>query len=124
MNKKLKNIDFKAIQGKILSYMQNIGQKVAYVVLLLFFAYQRKETPNWAKHIIIGAIGYFITPFDALPDLTPILGYTDDIGVMSFGLVTVAAYVNDEVRIKARRKLKNFFGELDFDSLHEVDEKI
>jgi uncharacterized membrane protein YkvA (DUF1232 family) len=63
-------------------------------------------------------------PFDALPDLTPIIGYTDDLGVLSFGLVTIAAYVNDEVRIKARLKLRDWFGEINAEELSEVDEQL
>ena len=114
----------KEIKEKIVHSLKEIGQKLAYMVLLMVYAYQRKDTPNWAKHIIIGAIGYFIMPFDSIPDLTPILGYTDDVGVMLFGLVTVSAYINDEVRIKARRKLKKYFGELNFGSLSEIDAKL
>lgn len=90
----------------------------------MVFAYRRKDTPGWAKHIIVGAIGYFLTPFDSIPDLTPILGYTDDLGVLSFGLVTIASYINDDVRIEARKRLKSIFGELDFAALGEIDEKL
>ena len=69
-------------------------------------------------------LGYFLAPIDAIPDLSPIIGYTDDIGVLSFGLVTIAAYVNKEVRDQARGRLKNWFGEYDPKQLEPVDEKI
>lgn len=110
--------------GKIKQYAKQAGLKAVYSVLLLFYAYRRSDTPVWAKRIIIGVLGYFIAPFDALPDLTPILGYTDDLGVLSFGLVTIAAYVNDEVRINARKKLKAWFGEFDLAELAEVDKQL
>ena len=118
------NLDFTVIKKKVISQLSKIGQKFAYTVFLLVFAFRRKETPGWAKHIIIGAIGYFLTPFDSIPDLTPILGYTDDFGVLSFGLVTIASYINDDVRIEARRTLKKLFGSIDFDSIEEVDDKL
>lgn len=98
--------------------------KAVYSVLLLYYAYRRSDTPIWAKRIIIGVLGYFISPIDALPDLTPILGYTDDLGVLSFGLVTIAAYVNDEVRITARKKLRDWFGEFNVEDLQEVDKQL
>jgi len=109
---------------KLKLYAKNAGIKTVYTVLLLFYAYRRKETPSWAKNIILGAIGYFISPIDAVPDLTPILGYTDDISVLSFGLVTIACYVNKEVKVKAKVKLKDWFGAYDEEELADIDEKL
>ncbi|MEM9918333.1 MAG: YkvA family protein [Bacteroidota bacterium] len=105
-------------------YAQQAGIKTVYTALLLFYAYRRKETPAWAKHIIIGALGYFLALFDAIPDLTPIIGYTDDVGVLGFGLVTVAAYVNDEVRQNARERIKKWFGQVDESQLEAVDKQL
>ena len=109
---------------KLNNYARKAGLKTVYTALLLFFAYRRAETPVWAKNIILGAIGYFIAPIDSIPDLTPLLGYTDDIGVLSFGLVTVASYVNMDVKIKARKKLKELFGSLDLNDLKEIDQQL
>ena len=74
--------------------------------------------------MILGVLGYFITPIDALPDLTPILGYTDDLGVLSFGVVTIACYINKEVRGKAKEKLKEWFGEYNEADLAEIDAQL
>lgn len=110
--------------NKMQSYTRQAGLKVVYTALLLFYAYKRSDTPAWAKRIVIGALGYFISPLDMLPDLTPIIGYTDDIGILSFGLVTIAAYINDEVRQNARGKLENWFGEINEEEIAEVDEQL
>ena len=110
--------------GKIQAFAKQAGLKVVYSVLLLYYAYRRSDTPIWAKRIIIGVLGYFISPIDMLPDLSPIIGYTDDLGVLSFGLVTIAAYVNDEVRIKARQKLRGWFGDFNVEELSEVDKQL
>lgn len=109
---------------KIQHFARQAGLKVVYSVLLLYYAYRRSDTPIWAKRIIIGVLGYFISPIDMLPDLSPIIGYTDDLGVLSFGLVTIAAYVNDEVRIKARQKLRDWFGNFNVEELSEVDKQL
>lgn len=113
-----------AMWEKIKKYASKAGQQAVYSVLLLFYAYKRRDTPIWAKNIIIGTIGYFISPIDALPDLTPIIGYTDDISVLSFGLVTIACYINDEVRVQARAKLKKWFKGYNEEDLKAVDEKL
>jgi uncharacterized membrane protein YkvA (DUF1232 family) len=109
---------------KIHRYARQAGIKTVYSALLLFYAYRRKETPKWAKTIVLGTLGYFISPIDFLPDLSPIIGYTDDIGWLSFGLVTIASYINTEVRENARERLKKWFGEYDPKELEGVDEKL
>jgi uncharacterized membrane protein YkvA (DUF1232 family) len=110
--------------GNMKHYAKKTGLKAVYTALLLYYAYVRKDTPAWAKNIILGTLGYLLSPIDAIPDLSPIIGYTDDIGVLSFGLVTIAAYVNDEVRQKARKRLSKWFKDYDESKLAEVDEQL
>ena len=109
---------------KLTRYARQAGIKTVYTALLLFYAYRRKETPTWAKSIVFGALGYLIAPFDALPDLTPIIGYTDDIGILSFGLVTIAAYINQDVKENARGQLHRWFGDYDEQELDAVDKQL
>jgi uncharacterized membrane protein YkvA (DUF1232 family) len=104
-------------------YAKKAGSKTIYMALLLFYAYRRKETPAWAKHIVLGALGYLISPIDALPDLTPILGYTDDAGVLAFALVVISGHINGEVKIQARERLNSWFPAADMEVLDGVDEE-
>jgi uncharacterized membrane protein YkvA (DUF1232 family) len=128
MNFRIPEGDKRVTEGrlwkKLKRYAQQAGLKTVYTVLLLFYAFKRKETPAWAKNIILGTLGYFLAPLDAIPDLTPIIGYTDDVGVLSFGLVTIACYVNDGVKEKAKIRLKKWFRQYDEAVLVEVDEKL
>lgn len=123
-NKYRKQFSKERIAQKINRTFGKLGQKVVYSVLLLYNAYGHRDTPSWAKNIIIGALGYFLSPLDAIPDLSPFLGYTDDIGIMSFALVTIACYINEEVRNKAKVQLKNFFGKIDDDVVAEVNKTL
>ena len=109
---------------KISDYFRQAGIKTVYAALLLFYAFKRKETPRWAKNIILGVLGYFLTPLDFLPDLTPLLGFTDDLGVLLFGLATVAFYINEEVRLKAGNKLHDWFGLYNPGELADIDGKV
>lgn len=120
----IKNFSENKLWKKLSKYARQIGLKSVYSILLLFYAYRRKDTPNWAKRIVLGVLGYLIMPLDAIPDLSPIIGYTDDLGMLSFGLVTIAAYVNEEVRNQAKKRLKDWFGDYDTQELKEVDEKL
>jgi uncharacterized membrane protein YkvA (DUF1232 family) len=72
-----------------------LGAKTVYAALLMYYAYQRKDTPTWAKRIVIGTLGYLLAPIDAIPDLSPFVGFTDDIGILSLGLVAIAGFIND-----------------------------
>lgn len=118
--------NFNLMQSKkILKYVCSkfniLGYKLAYTSLLLFYAYQNPQTPRWAKNIVLGALGYLLNPFDAILDITPIVGYTDDIGVLSFALVTIGAYIDQDIKIKARQKLKDWSGKIDLDSIQSVE---
>lgn len=114
----------KSFWKKLKGYARQAGMKVVYTGLLLYYAYKRKETPAWAKRLVLGVLGYFISPFDVLPDLTPIVGYTDDLGVLTFGLVAIASYVNKDVKLNARKQLHKWFGETDEAELREVEEHL
>ncbi|MFN6062584.1 MAG: YkvA family protein [Bacteroidota bacterium] len=106
------------------SYAKKIGVQSVYSSLLLFYAFKRKETPTWAKNIIIGVLGYLIAPIDLIPDLTPFIGYTDDLGVLGIGLVAIASYVNDSVKLQAKTKLKVWFGNYDPSEIENIDQKL
>lgn len=93
-----------------------------YSALLMFYAFRRNDTPAWAKRIIFGALVYLISPIDAIPDLSPIIGYTDDLGVLMYGLVMIAAYINHEVRSSARQTLHAWIGPTDESLLVRIDQ--
>lgn len=109
---------------KLKKFATSAGVKVVYSALILYFAYQRTETPSWAKRLIIGVLGYLITPIDLLPDLTIFVGYTDDLSMLSFALATVAAYINDEVRGQAREQLTTWFPNADEEAMEAVEKQL
>jgi len=123
-NKYRNKFNKRRLAAKINRTFGSLGQKFVYSVLLMYNAYRHADTPAWAKNIIIGALGYFLSPIDAIPDLSPFLGYTDDLGIMSFGLVSIACYINDEVRATAVVQLRKFFGEIDEDIVSEVNKAL
>jgi uncharacterized membrane protein YkvA (DUF1232 family) len=96
--------------AKLARYAVNIGREVVLMALKLYYALQTPDIPVWAKTVIIGALGYFILPLDAIPDLTPVVGYADDLGALAAALATVAMYITPEVNQKALQKLNDWFG--------------
>jgi uncharacterized membrane protein YkvA (DUF1232 family) len=96
---------------KLSRFAKTAGAEVVERALQLYYAAQDPHTPMWAKTIIYGALGYFITPLDAIPDLVPAAGYTDDLGALIMALVTVMMYITPEVKAKAKTTMTAWFGE-------------
>lgn len=77
------------------------GRKVLTAALVLFHCLKDRDTPAWAKGVIVGALGYLILPADLIPDILPGAGYGDDWGAIVAALGTVAAYIKDEHKRRA-----------------------
>ena len=86
------------------------GRKTLLTALTLFYCLQDRDTPTWAKGVIVGALGYLILPMDLVPDILPGIGYGDDWGALIAALGTVAAYVKDEHKIKANAQTERLLG--------------
>ncbi|UZE95185.1 YkvA family protein [Alkalimarinus alittae] len=80
------------------------GYEAVYNAFILYYTARAEETPLWCKTVIAGALGYFISLIDAIPDLTPILGYTDDVAVMVAAIGALAAHITPEIKQKAKDK--------------------
>lgn len=102
---------------KIKECAKKAGVKVIYMGLILFYTLQKPSTPVWAKTVIIGALGYFIVPLDAIPDFTPVVGYGDDLGALAAAIGTVAMHIDSDVKQNAKVKLKDWFGDIDENEL-------
>jgi uncharacterized membrane protein YkvA (DUF1232 family) len=101
----------RGFRDKLTHYAKVAGREVVEKALLLYYAAQEEKAPAWAKGTIAAALGYFIVPLDAIADLTPAVGYADDLGVLVLAIAAVAAYINDDVRAQAARKLGDWFGQ-------------
>lgn len=95
---------------KVKKYARSAGESVLQPALKLYYAAQDPETPVWAKTTIYGALGQFISPIDAIPDITPIVGYSDDLGVLVAATAAVAAHITEKHKDKAKETLKQWFG--------------
>lgn len=104
-----KEYNEKSFFDKLKKVLKVVGVKVVYMLLLLYNTLQRKDIPPKEKSIIIGALGYFILPLDALPDITPIVGYSDDIFALGMAILKVMPYIDDEMKEKSREQIIKWF---------------
>jgi len=109
---------------KIKQYSRSAGITVIYAALILYYIMIDKKITIKTKLSIAAALGYFILPTDAILDLTPLIGFTDDLGVLLFTLNQVSSNITPEIRNKARQKLGDWFGEINNEELKELENKI
>ena len=96
---------------KVTKYGKLIGINALYKAVQLWFVMQKPDVPATTKAVIMGALGYLIAPLDFLPDLMPVLGYTDDFVAITFALIKVQGYIDKEVERKSKHLLAKIFGE-------------
>lgn len=95
---------------KIKGYAIAAGKDVVEKALTLYYCLMDSDTPVWAKTVIISTLGYFIVPIDAIPDLAPVAGYSDDLGALVSALAMVAVHIKPQHKVKAQDNLKVWFG--------------
>jgi uncharacterized membrane protein YkvA (DUF1232 family) len=95
---------------KLKRYAAVVGKTGAELALMLYFCLRDAETPMRAKSVIAGALGYFILPLDAIPDVIPAVGFSDDLGALTLAVAIVAAHIKDEHRQQAKETLAKWFG--------------
>jgi len=110
--------------GEKLKHVAKVaGKKVVYPALLLHYMLKSDTVPLKAKLILSAALGYFILPIDFIPDFAPLVGFTDDLGVLALIIRQMAVYVTPEIRTQAREHLQKWFGETDHRELDDYEKE-
>ena len=63
-----------------------------------YYAMKDSKTPISHRVAIAGALVYFVSPIDGIPDAIPVAGYTDDAGVFAVALALVSNSITGEHR--------------------------
>ncbi len=75
-------------------------------LLAAYYCAFDRETPMPVKAALVGALAYFVLPFDFVPDVLPVLGFADDAAVLATALRMVAGHMRPEHREAAKRALE------------------
>ena len=57
-----------------------------------------------SKAVAIGALIYLISPIDAIPDVIPVLGLTDDVGVITAAVASLSYALSKYMKKKDREE--------------------
>jgi uncharacterized membrane protein YkvA (DUF1232 family) len=104
---------------KIARIAKRAGAKLIYAALILYYTLQSDKVTAANKAMIIGALGYMISPLDVIPDAIPIAGLTDDLAVLLFVLKKVWTDIDPDIQQKAKERLSKWFDE---DEIAEIND--
>ena len=105
---------------KISRIAKRAGSKLVYAALILYYTLQSDKVSKADKAIIIGALGYMISPIDVIPDAIPIAGLTDDLAVLLYVLKRVWTGIDPEIIAQAREKLSRWFDEEEINEIQNL----
>ena len=75
-------------------------------LLAAYYCAFDRATPFQVKATLVAAIAYFVLPFDAIPDMLPMIGFTDDAAVLATALRLVTSHMREEHRQAAAETLR------------------
>jgi uncharacterized membrane protein YkvA (DUF1232 family) len=73
------------VEANIWLKLEEVGKKISFAKdVAALYRYMTDKYVSWhRKAIIVAALIYFISPIDAVPDIAPLIGYLDDLGVIT-----------------------------------------
>ena len=103
------------VRRGFLPKLARVAAKVPFAgeALAVFLAARDPATPATAKGMMLAALAYFVLPTDAIPDIFPVVGFTDDAAVIAAMIALVGANVKAAHRDRARAMLTTMAKEAD-----------
>jgi uncharacterized membrane protein YkvA (DUF1232 family) len=100
--------DHESVRRRFWSKLKRVAARLPFAedLLAAYYCAFDKETPRHVQAALLGAVAYFILPFDFVPDMLPVLGFTDDAAVLATALRMVASHITEDHRQAARAALK------------------
>jgi uncharacterized membrane protein YkvA (DUF1232 family) len=101
------NRDEEGVRRDFWAKLRRIGGKIPFAedLVAAYFCTLDPATPSRVKFILLGAIAYFVLPFDAVADILPLLGFADDAAILMAAITQVAGSITQEHRDRARTVL-------------------
>ena len=70
-------------------------------VVAAYYCAMDPTTPLRTRGILLGALAYFVMPFDLIPDVLAMVGFSDDIAVLTAALAAISGQIKEKHYIKA-----------------------
>lgn len=103
----MSNYNEPAFWEKIGKLPRTISKEVIEKAVVLYVLLTEEDVPLWAKTSIVATLGYFVCPFDLIPDFLP-GGFVDDLAAMAALVAELTIYVTPSVRRQVKDRLPNW----------------
>lgn len=99
--------DEAGVLSETLALVRRLARSLPFAedALAAFFCVRDPQTPARVKVILLAALAYFVMPLDAVPDIIPLLGFSDDAAVLAAAFTAVRGAITPDHREKARDTL-------------------
>lgn len=74
-------------------------------VVAAYFCALDERTPRRVRAMLLAALAYFVLPFDAIPDFLAVIGFTDDVAVLTAAITAIRPHIRKVHRVAARQAL-------------------
>ncbi|OYW68248.1 MAG: hypothetical protein B7Z40_03660 [Bosea sp. 12-68-7] len=93
--------------AEFLGRLKRVARRIPFAedLLAAWFCARDPATPRRVRMTLLAALGYFVLPLDALPDIMPLLGFTDDAAVVAAALAAVASSITPGHRDRAKQAM-------------------
>jgi uncharacterized membrane protein YkvA (DUF1232 family) len=100
--------DRESVRKRFWSKLKRVVSRLPFAedLLAAYYCAFDRQTPRHVQATLLGAIAYFILPFDFIPDMMPLLGFTDDAAVLATAIRLVASHITPDHHEAARAALK------------------
>ena len=104
--------DRDSVRRRFWSKLKRVAARLPFAedLLAAYYCAFDRQTPRHVQVALLGALAYFILPFDFIPDMMPVLGFTDDAAILDTAIRMVATHIRPEHREAARAALKRGVG--------------
>lgn len=106
---------------KLSKILKKSGAKILYPAILLYLVLMESKTPLQVKVMIMGSLGYLISPIDCIPDAIVGLGLTDDFSALYMALSNVKAYITESIKNDAKQIIAKWIPEITVEEFDNMD---
>ena len=87
--------------------LRRVAKRIPFAedLLAAWFCARDPSTPRRVRLTLLAALGYFVLPIDAIPDIMPLIGFTDDAAVIAAAIAAVAGSITIEHRERAKQAM-------------------
>ena len=95
------------LRREFLHKLKRLAVKLPFAedLLAAYYCAFDRQTPRHVQVALLGALAYFVLPFDFVPDMLPLIGFGDDAAVLVTALRMVSSHIRPEHREAAKARM-------------------